>query len=660
MKFLSQLPFSPTHHTLCLKKVPHVLSYRLLPSLMAVAALTACGGDGADSTPEEPAAPLPVQTPVSLSLEKIGSYASGVFLQSAAEIPAFDAKSQRGFIVNAQKGAVDVLDMRNPAQPVLLGSMDATALLSGASINSVAVHDGLVAVAVQAADKTAPGRIALYRADTLQLQGHAQVGSLPDMLTFTPDGKTVLVANEGEPSNDYQVDPQGSISVVDISNPAAPSVRTAGFEAFNHRKADLLAQGVRIFGPTADGKSTTTVAQDLEPEYIAVAADGRTAWATLQENNALAVIDVINARITDVVPLGYKDHGLSENALDYSDSDNRIHITTAPGLLGMYQPDAIASYQAVDGNTYLVTANEGDARAWGGDNPAYFGVVDTSGGDVTQGFVEEFRIKHLVHNKGFLRRAGDDLPAHLYQLADGALLNPQVFAWCGAKDGDAGSCREDNVLGRLKVTWTKGYRTHVDGSPVYFNAKGEEDPTGRRLMYDHLYTYGTRSLSVWNTQGHLVWDSGAAIEQFLASDACKLGSQRNLACKDFFNTGHDETAIADARSAAKGPEPEGVAVGSIGAKTFAFVGLERMGGVLVFDITNPSAPTQADYINTRENWATEFDDKTPPAVLSQVGDLGPEGLHFIPAAQSPNGQPLLMVGNEVSGTTSIYQLNLKF
>ena len=224
--------------------------------------------------------------------------------------------------------------------------------LPGAEINSVAVHDGLVAVAVQAALKTDPGRVALFRAADLALLGSATVGAQPDMITFTPDGRTVLLANEGEPSDDYQTDPVGSISIVDVSAPAAPMVRTADFSAFNAQKTALLSAGVRIYGPNA------SVAQDLEPEYIAVSADGRTAWATLQENNAFAKIDIASATVTDILPLGFKDHGVAGNELDASDTDGgTINIRTWPGVRGLYLPDSIASYSA-GGQTYLVTANE--------------------------------------------------------------------------------------------------------------------------------------------------------------------------------------------------------------------------------------------------------------------------------------------------------------
>ena len=611
----------------------------LLLSLLAAAALAACGGDD-DNTPV--ATPPAEATPKTLQLEKVGEYASGVYFESAAEIPAFDAASKRGFVVNAQKGAVDVIDMTDPAQPAHIGMIDATQLLAGASINSVAVHDGLVAVAVQAANKTDPGLLALYQASDLKLVGQAQVGALPDMLTFTPDGKTVLVANEAEPSDDYQTDPEGSISVVDVSTPAKPVVRTADFRAFNNQRAALLAKGVRLFGPRA------SVAQDLEPEYIAVSADGKTAWATLQENNAFAIIDVANARVTDIVPLGYKDHGVESQGLDASDTDKAAAIRTWPGVFGMYLPDAMAAFQA-EGKTWLITANEGDARAWGEDNAAYWA------GDASKGFVEEFRVKHLINAKGWSGRAGDDLPPQLNALAKGGLLNPAVFGYCGAEAGKPGECRDDNALGRLTISWTQGYQTNADGTPKLYTAAGVADPVnGDRLMYDKLYAYGTRSISIWDEKGQQVWDSGDAMEQFLASDSCKAGAARNIPCKDFFNSNHEAGDAMDNRSDNKGPEPEGVTVGRIGEKTFAFVGLERMGGVLVYDVSQPQAPVQVDYINTREDWTT----KDPSTVKS--GDLGPEGLAFIPAAKSPNGKPLLMVGNEVSGTTAIFQLNLTY
>jgi hypothetical protein len=610
-------------------------------SLLMTAVLAACG-DGSDAPAPAPApGPVVEATPASLTLEKIGGYSTGQFGVSAAEIPAFDAASKRLFVVNALLGAVDVLDLSDPASPMKIGVFDATAVLAGAGINSVAVHNGMVAVAIEAPVKTDNGRMALYRASDLSLISSVEVGALPDMVAFTPDGSTVLTANEGEPSDDYQVDPEGSISIIDVRNVAAPVVRTASFTAFNGQEATLRAAGVRLYGPGA------TAAKDFEPEYIAVSADGATAWVALQENNAMAKVNIATAMVTDILPLGYKDHGAAGNELDAADDEKVINIRAWAGVRGMYLPDAMASY-TLGGQTYLVTANEGDARAWGEGDAAYWA------GDASKGFVEEFRVKHLINRNGWAGRAGDDLPPQLNALAAGGLLNPATFGYCGAIAGDPLGCRADTALGRLNVSWTMGYRTNPDGSPMMFSAAGVADPAGNRLMYDNLYAYGGRSFSIWDANGGLVWDSGAEIEKFLASADCRLGTNRSIPCDTHFNSGHDEGDAMDSRSDAKGPEPEGIALGTIGNKTFAFIGLERMGGVLVYDITNPTAPSRVDYLNTRDEWVTD------PPNLATAGDLGPEGLVFIPASQSPNGKPLLVVGNEVSGTTAVLQLNLSY
>lgn len=581
-----------------------------------------------------------VVTPDSITLNYLGRYSANIFGASAAEIPAFDPVNQRIFIVNAQKGAVDVLNAADPANPVLLQELTVESITEGAVVNSIAYKGGYLAVAVEAPTKTDNGWVALFDATSLEMLGYEQVGAQPDMVTFTPDGEYVLTANEGEPSTDYQIDPVGSISILGVSEGQLVEVRTAGFSAFNTQADALRSAGVRIYGPNA------SVEQDLEPEYIAISSDSSTAWVSLQENNALAKVDIATATVTDILPLGYKDHGTAGNGLDVSDSDDAINIDTWPGVLGMYQPDSIAAYE-VDGETLLVTANEGDSRAWGEDDQTYWD------GDASKGFVEEFRVKHLVHVSGFDRRAGDDLPPQLRDLAAGALLNPTTFAYCGATAADPGDCRADENLGRLTVAWTDGYRKDANGDPVLFDASGNQNLAGNRLMYDNLYAYGARSFSIRDGEGQLVWDSGDQLEQYFASDACMLGANRTIPCTDYFNATHDEGDTFDNRSDNKGPEPEGVTVGQLGNKTFAFIGLERIGGVMAWDITDPTAPVLVDYLNTREDWTTA----DPSTVLATAGDLGPEGLVFIAPEDSPNGEALLVIGNEVSGTTAVYQIN---
>ena len=537
--------------------------FKYLPMISAIAlacTLVACGGDDDDEL-----------TPTTLTLEKIGGYNGGAV--GAAEITAYDAASKRLFVVNGANGTVDVLDLATPSAPKLLGTISVASI--GKAVNSVAVNDGLVALAIEAAVKTDPGTVAFYNAADLKFINSVKVGALPDMLTFTPDGSKVLVANEGEPSG-YGVagtsDPEGAVSIITVNRGGTPAVATADFRSFNGQEAALRAQGIRIFGPNA------TAAQDFEPEYITVSEDGKTAYVTLQENNAIAIVDVASARVTSVKPLGFKDHNVAGFGMDASDEDGGTNTNSGSPAVkigpqpvkGMYLPDAIASY-TVDGKHYLLTANEGDARA---DWP---------------GFNEETRIR-----------------AHCT-----AGLDPSVFP-------NAGSATFDSNLGRLRVTTTP------NGGVTGKNAAGQ---------CTELYTFGGRSFSIWDTDIKRVYDSGDEFERRTSA----LPNAR-------FNASNDNNDLED-RSASKGPEPEGVVVGKFGDKQYAFVGLERIGGVMVYDITRPASASFVTYLNTRDG---------------AKGDLGPEGLTFIPANKSPNGKPLLIVGNEVSGTTAVMQVNLTY
>jgi hypothetical protein len=502
-----------------------------------------------------------------ITLQPLASVATDSAGATAAEIIAFDSGSKRAFAINSSDNELAVLDLTNPAAPSLVAKVSLAAY--GAGLNSVATRSGLVAVAVEASPKTDPGKVVFLDANSLAVLGSVTVGALPDMLMFTDDGARVLVANEGEP-NSYgfadSVNPEGSISIIDLgAGIGAAVVNTASFDSFNGHKAALLEKGIRIFGPGA------TVAQDLEPEYIT--QQGRTAWVTLQEANALAIVDIPTATVQDIVPLGLKNHALPGNGLDPSDRDGpndtaRINIGTWP-VSGMYQPDAIASFR-VRGEVFLVTANEGDARSV----------------DDFPGFDEETRVG-----------------------ASAYVLDPVVFP-------DASSLKSNAALGRLTVS----------------RASGDLDGDGD---FDRIDAFGARSLSIWNSAGQLVWDSGDQIESYFADPANGFAG--------LFNASNNNNRLDD-RSDNKGPEPEGVVVGRVGARQYAFVGLERVGGVMAYDVTDPSSPSFAAYVNTR----------TLGAVAG--GDRGPEGLTFIAAEDSPNGQPLLLVGNEVSRTVSVLQV----
>jgi 2',3'-cyclic-nucleotide 2'-phosphodiesterase (5'-nucleotidase family)/endonuclease/exonuclease/phosphatase family metal-dependent hydrolase len=500
-----------------------------------------------------------IETPVTdpsdggIELSVLGRFESGVFDESAAEIVAHDPASQRLFLSNGDSGTVDVLSIADPTAPSKEFSIDPEDDLGpNGGINSVAVSAGLIAVAIEAETQTDTGQIAFYTPSGFFL-GALEVGALPDSIAFTPDGSKLLVANEGEP--DDGVDPLGSVSIVDLADGLVDAtVETLDFTGFEARAEELKEAGLRIF----PGKS---LAEDVEPEFIAVSEDGSTAFVTLQENNAVAVVDLTINTITDIQPLGAKDHGIPGNGLDTSDEDGAIAIGPAP-VFGLFQPDAIASYTA-GGETFYVTANEGDSRD------------------------EDVDIEDVA-------------------------LDPEAFP-------NADALQAEENLGALEIS----------------NIDGDTDGDGD---FDQLFAFGARSFSIWDEAGNLVFDSADDFERITAE-----------AFPDFFNSDNDENSF-DTRSDNKGPEPEGVTLGEIDGQTYAFVGLERVGGVMVYDVTNPYLPEFVQYINPR--------DFTGDPEAGTAGDLGPEGLIFIAPEDSPNGDPLLVVTNEVSGSTTIYEIDV--
>ncbi len=508
-------------------------------------------------------------------LTQVGRYvAPDAFGESAAEITAFDAANDQVFVVNALDTTVDVLDVSNPVTPSLVDTIDASAL--GVGANSVAVDDGVVAVAIERVDAVDSsiqinGAVAFFDAATLAQLAIVDVGPLPDMVTFTPDGNTVLVANEGEPNDQVTVNPEGSVSVIDISGGAAnvtqANVRTATFTDFN-----VGGPKENLFDPSIALLFGSTRAAELEPEYIAVSPDGATAYVACQEHNALAVLDVASAEFQRVLWLGTKNHGIPGNELDASEEDGGINIRNWP-VFGMYQPDAIAAYEGIDGGTYIVTANEGDAVEYEFDDAIVL-TDETTVGEVT--------------------------------------LDPTVFP-------NAAELQLPENIGNLKMT----------------NRFGTTNLT-------RIHTFGARSFSIWDATGGLVFDSGSDFEVITAQRIGEIG----------FNTTDDEND-GESRSEDKGPEPEGVVVGQIGTRNYAFVGLERIGGIMVYDVTNPESPAFVQYLNNRDFTA---DQDTLEA--GNGGDLAPEGLTFVSDADTPTGTPWLIVGSEVTGSTTIYEITV--
>lgn len=630
------------------------LDIRKLMLAAAITSLVACSGDDGETGPQGAtgetgatgangsAGQDAANSTISLSL--IGRYETGEFDESAAEIVSFDPATEQAFVVNANSGEIDVLDLSSPTAPSLVMSLDlaadiAAALTSVASAddlgaaNSVSVYGDTVAVAVEADTKQNNGYVAFYQTDGTFLSA-VEVGALPDMLTFNKDGSKVLVANEGEPNGDYSNDPEGSVSIIDVSGGASSltdaNVTSLSFTDFNvggSREAEI-DDATRISSKSA------TVAQDLEPEYIAVSEDNAMAWVAMQENNAVAIIDLVDDSIDSIIGLSYKDHAIPGNELDASNRDDAILIQNWP-LRGLYMPDTIDAYE-FNGVNYVLTANEGDAREYLTDATDESDCTTQGGFDFDDGdcfhYLDEIRVKDIYESVDSSETA---------PLADVfAVANVDRYAQGADIEAQLELLTSDEYLGRIKVVANMGV---VDCAADTFATTGQPSAG---CVYENLYTYGARSFSIWNGDtGERVYDSGSDFEVITAN---RLGY-------DGFNATNDENA-GDDRSDDKGPEPEALEIGSLNGKTYAFIGLERVGGLMVYDITNPEAASFVQYITTRD-YSVDIETLVDGGDFSAAGDLAPESIVFVSAEDSPNDEPLLIVGNEVSGTTSIFQVN---
>lgn len=516
-------------------------SYKSVSAWLLVSGLavfSACNEDDGFKAPEEDAS----------TFKKISSITIGG--EAAAEISAYDSENQQLFVVNnADASKIDVIDFSDPSNMSVVANIDITQY--GAGVNSVAVGGEYVAAAVEADTKTDNGSIVVFKASDLSEVAVITAGALPDMVTFSPDHKYILSANEGEPNDDYSIDPIGSVTIVTVSDFASV---TLDFTAFNSQESALAAEGFRVSGPQAD------LAHDVEPEYIAVSGDSKTAYVALQENNGLAIINLESKSITALKGLGFKNYAATGNTVDPSDEvEDEIEFRSVPAnIYGVYMPDGIDVFE-VNGQTYVISANEGDGREYISDDEE--AACEAKGGDFDEDdgcvvYLDEERIKKYD-------------------------LDPAAFP-------DAETLQEDENFGRWKAMWTNG----------------DENGDG---LYEKLYTYGARSFTIWDANGDLVADSGDEMEL----EVVKAG------------------LYDDGRSDDKGVEPEGVVVGEVDGKMIAFVGLERVDAVAVYDVSTPASPQFLSIL--------------------EVGDA-PEGLVFIHAKDSPTGKSILIVSCEDDGT----------
>ena len=526
-----------------------------------------------------------------LDLTQIARYSAGQYNVDGGvmEIVAYNQATEWAYAINGQSGKLAAIPLAGLTAGAhveeLTGTeIDVKALVEAedstfqyGDMTSVAISPDstTLAAALQAQGSNDAGRVALFTCEedgSLTLEALVETGAQPDMVTFAGDG-VVLTADEGEPREGYGeniADPKGSVTVVDVE---AQESTVVDFSAFDSQRDQLAEDGIVL-------KKGSAPSVDLEPEYIAVS--GGKAYVTLQENNAIAVLDIESQAFEGVYSAGFEDH--STTAIDLDKKDDAYDPQTYESLLGIRMPDGIAAF-TVEGATYLVTANEGDAREWGDEDQGTF---------------------YLSEDERDFGEEGVTSPT--------------------------GAITAEN--------------SGLEGKVVFFKT---EDFDG--LDPEKDYVFGGRSFTVFQaTENGLeeVFTSGDDFEALTAQYV-----------PEYFNASNDN-AVLDDRSGKKGPEAESVTVGTVDGKTYAFVALERTGGVMAYDVTDPEAITFVNYVNTRDFGTTvegseEYEDGELDKWVTG-GDVAPEGLLFLDAASSPNGEPLLLAACEVSGTVAVYQL----
>ena len=381
-----------------------------------------------------------VSVPASaLEIKPIGEIQIGQG-EGYAEMLRYHAQSKSLVVTASEKGTLERISLATASAPSLMAPLD----LDGGDVTAVAVHGDLIAASIKMKPADAPGMVKLFNSDGSLLATY-DTGALPDNVAFSPDGRYLLTANEGEPSDDYSVDPEGGFTLIDLGsgaeNAKVTQISLVGFD---------VPAGARIVKP---GQS---FAADAEPEYVAFSADGATAYATLQENNAIAIIDIAKKEVTEIVGLGYKN--VSRMSHDMSNKDNGINMQRWPVLM-MYQPDAVATYE-INGATYLVTANEGDAKDY-------------------DGFSEEARVADLVLDRTTFPNAEElQKPENLGRL--------KTTTTMGDTDGDGDHDLVYAYGGRSFSIWSEQGALIFDSgnafeylianrSPQVFNADGGAD-----------------------------------------------------------------------------------------------------------------------------------------------------------------------------------------
>ena len=460
--------------------------------------------------------------------------------------------------------------------------------------------------------------------------GSVKVGFQPDQLAFTKNGKKLVTADEGEPlmfygSDESAQNPKGSISIIDVANdPSKSKVNTLYFTKSNKYYED---NGVRLYGPEKGGNNKFAEF-DIEPEYVGITGNNK-ALVALQENNALAEVNLKKGKITGVFGLGYKDW--SGIPIDTTDKDDGYNPTVKEGLTSARMPDGIDTFKTKFGGKkqiLFISPNEGDGR------------------------VRPDEVNFEAPADGVYSWGTNSTGAEIESFTDPLTLSDEIYIYDQAGVGSSGDFEaeeEDEFfitqkygVGADDEFWSDEVRSKdledfgdVSKYDSQIIAEGrlktladQNDP-----VTGNLVGFGGRGFSIHNSKGDVIYDSGNLTEEI----AAELGY------------------YPDGRSDDKGTEPETVEYFSFGKKKdkrhYIAVALERcfnngdddeLGTIVpIFEVVDLDAANNDDRVKH-------------VATLQSPESLSPEGLLFVNDTKTSGH---MFVTNEVSRTLDTYAIS---
>ncbi|MEU4361001.1 esterase-like activity of phytase family protein [Promicromonospora sp. NPDC023987] len=327
--------------------------------------------------------------------------------ETVAEISAVSEDGSTLIHTDAAARRIGFVDISDPADPQGLGSLSLAELGSEHDEpTSVAVVGEYVLVVVDSSTSfTAPsGRLDVVDLATRTRVRSIDLGGQPDSIAVTHDGARAVIAMENQRDEDVLAD-TGEGEEGDL--PQAP----AGFLQFvDLRGTDPAAWQTRpvtldVPALAAAGLDTP---QDVEPEYVSINPSDTKVAVTLQENNGVAVLDVVSGELLNVFSAG-------EVALEGVDTDDDGAVDQTGSVeAAPREPDAIGW---VD-DEHVATANEGDwkggTRGWTVFEAATGDVVWDAGAEL-----EELAVRVGLHNDDRAGKKGVEIEGLSVATLDG-------------------------------------------------------------------------------------------------------------------------------------------------------------------------------------------------------------------------------------------------